>query len=55
MDLKFSVKILFIFGEDRIYKLSGSTTSDFAIVPVTRRIGCVDGKSIQELGGDLII
>jgi len=45
---------LFIFGEDRIYKLSGSTTSDFAIVPVTRRIGCVDGKSIQELGGDLI-
>ena len=45
---------LFIFGEDRIYKLSGATTSDFAIVPVTRRIGCVDGKSIQELGGDLI-
>jgi len=45
---------LFIFGEDRIYKLSGSTSSDFAIVPVTRRIGCIDGKSIQELGGDLI-
>ena len=45
---------LFIFGEDRIYKLSGTTSSDFAIVPVTRRIGCVDGKSIQELGGDLI-
>ena len=45
---------LFIFGEDRIYKLSGSTTSDFAIVPVTRKIGCVDGKTIQELGGDLI-
>jgi len=45
---------LFIFGEDRIYKLSGSTASDFSIVPVTRRIGCVDGKSIQELGGDLI-
>jgi len=45
---------LFIFGEDRIYKLSGSTSSDFSIVPVTRRIGCLDGKSIQELGGDLI-
>jgi len=45
---------LFIFGEDRIYKLSGSTSSDFSIVPVTRKIGCVDGKSIQELGGDLI-
>jgi hypothetical protein len=45
---------LFIFGEDRIYKLTGSTSSDFAIVPVTRKIGCVDGKSIQEIGGDLI-
>ena len=45
---------LFIFGKDRIYKLSGSTSSDFAIVPVTRKIGCVDGKTIQELGGDLI-
>ena len=45
---------LFIFGKDRIYKLSGSTSSDFSIVPVTRKIGCVDGKTIQELGGDLI-
>jgi hypothetical protein len=45
---------LFIFGEDRIYKLGGSTLSDFSIVPVTRKIGCVDGKSIQEIGGDLI-
>ena len=45
---------LFIFGEDRIYKLSGTTSSDFTIVPVTRKIGCVDGKTIQELGGDLI-
>ena len=45
---------LFIFGEDRIYKITGSTSSDFAVTPVTRKIGCVDGKSIQELGGDLI-
>ena len=45
---------LFVFGEDRIFKITGSSSSDFAVTPVTRRIGCVDGKSIQELGGDLI-
>ena len=45
---------LFIFGEDRIFKISGSSSSDFVVTPVTRRIGCVDGKSIQEIGGDLI-
>jgi len=45
---------LFIFGEDRIFKITGSSSSDFAVVPVTRKIGCVDGKSIQEIGGDLI-
>ena len=45
---------LFVFGEDRIFKISGSSSSDFVVTPVTRRIGCVDGKSIQELGGDLI-
>ena len=52
--LKVFRESLFIFGEDRIYKLTGDTSSDFAAVPVTRKIGCVDGKSIQELGGDLI-
>ena len=45
---------LFVFGEDRIYKITGSSSSDFAVVPVTRKIGCVSGASIQELGGDLI-
>jgi len=52
--LKVFREALFIFGEDRIYKLTGDSSSDFAAVPVTRKIGCVDGKSIQELGGDLI-
>ena len=52
--LKVFREALFIFGEDRIYKLTGDTSSDFAAVPVTRKIGCIDGKSIQELGGDLI-
>ena len=52
--LKVFREALFVFGEDRIYKITGSTSSDFAVVPVTRKIGCVSGASIQELGGDLI-
>ena len=48
---------LFIFCENRIFKLTGSasTGSDaFAIVPVTRNIGCINGDTIQEFGGDLV-
>ena len=52
--LKVFREALFIFGEDRIYKLTGDSSSDFAAVPVTRKIGCVSGAAIQELGGDLI-
>ena len=45
---------LFIFCEDRIYKLLGSSSADFAVQEVTRNIGCRDGGSIQEIGGDVI-
>jgi hypothetical protein len=45
---------LFIFCENRIFKLTGSTSTDFAITPVTRNIGCVNGDTIQEFAGDLI-
>jgi len=45
---------LFIFCENRIFKLTGSSSSDFAITPVTRNIGCVNGATIQEFAGDLI-
>lgn len=45
---------LIIFGKDRIFKLTGSSSSDFAIAPVSRNIGCSDGNSVQEIGGDLI-
>ena len=44
---------LIIFCEDEIYKLTG-TTSTFAVQEVTRNIGCRDGGSIQEIGGDVI-
>jgi hypothetical protein len=45
---------LIIFGKDSIFKLTGSTSSDFAIQPVTRKIGCIDGRSIQEFSGDVV-
>ena len=45
---------LFIFCESRIFKLSGSTSFDFVMTPVTRNIGCVNGQTIQEFAGDLI-
>lgn len=45
---------LIIFCARSIKKLSGSTSADFAIVPVSDSIGCVSGDTIQELGGDLV-
>ena len=45
---------LFIFCENRIFKLSGTSFADFAVTPVTRNIGCVNGQTIQEFAGDLI-
>ena len=45
---------LFIFCEDRIFKLTGTSSSNFAVAPVTRNIGCVNGQTIQEFAGDLI-
>ena len=45
---------LFIFCENRIFKMGGSSSSDFAIVPVTRNIGSKNGFSILEFAGDLV-
>ena len=45
---------LFVFCENRIFKLTGSSSSNFAVTPVTRDIGCINGKTIQEFAGDLI-
>ena len=45
---------LFIFCENRIFKLTGSALSNFTVEPVTRNIGCVNGNTIQEFAGDLI-
>ena len=45
---------LFIFCESRIFQLTGTSSSNFAITPITRNIGCVNGFTIQEFAGDLI-
>jgi len=45
---------LFIFCEDRIFKLVGDTGGDFGLEPVTREIGCLNGRTIQEFAGDLV-
>ena len=45
---------LFVFCETRIFKLSGTSSSNFAVTPVTRNIGCINGDTIQEFAGDLI-
>ena len=45
---------LFVFCETRIFKLSGSSSANFAVTDVTRDIGCINGDTIQEFAGDLI-
>lgn len=44
---------LIIFCETSIKKVTGSTTSDFAVVPITSDLGCRSPDSVFELGGDL--
>ena len=46
---------LIIFCRNSIYKLENiNVSASIAIVPITKNIGCLDGKSIQEIGGDLV-
>lgn len=45
--------ILFIFGPNCIFRITGSNSSDFASAPVTTDIGCVSPFSIREINGDL--
>lgn len=45
---------LYVFSRDRIQKLTGVSKSTFSLVPVTNKLGCVNGDTIQEIGGDLL-
>jgi hypothetical protein len=45
---------LIIFTTDTIQKLTGSSSSTFSLSPITNKIGCINGDTIQEVGGDII-
>jgi len=46
---------LIIFCKNSIYKLSNINDADtIAVTPITKNVGCLDGHSIQEIGGDLL-
>jgi hypothetical protein len=45
---------LIIFGTDSIQRLTGTTQADFNVSVITERMGCLNGDTIQEIGGDII-
>ena len=45
---------LIIFTIDTIKRLTGSSQADFQLSPITERIGCINGDTIQEVGGDVM-
>ena len=46
---------LIIFCRNSIYKLTNiNISASIAIEPITKNIGCLDGASIQEVGGQLL-
>ena len=45
---------LFVFGKDKIKRLTGTSSSDFALAEVTNNIGCIATDSIIEIGGDVL-
>ena len=45
---------LIIFTQNSIKRLTGTTSADFVVTPITDRIGCVNGDTIQEVGGDIM-
>ena len=45
---------LFIFCQRKIYKLTGTSSSNFALAEVAKNVGTIAHNSIQELAGDLI-
>lgn len=52
--IKVHRETLYVFCETSIFKVQGIDSGQPISVPVTRDIGCLDGFSIQEIGGDLL-
>lgn len=45
---------LFVFTREKIERITGTSSLDFAKVSFTEDLGCVDRDTIQEIGGDVI-
>ncbi len=45
---------LIIFTTDTIKRLTGNTSADYQVTSITDRIGCINGDTIQEVGGDIM-
>ena len=45
---------LYIFCQRQIYKITGTSSSNFALAEVAKNVGTIANHSIQEIGGDLI-
>ena len=45
---------LFIFCQRRIYKITGTSSTNFALAEIAKNVGTISHHSIQELGGDII-
>ena len=45
---------LIIFTTNTVQRLTGNTAADFSRSPITDRIGCINGDTIQEVGGDIM-
>jgi len=45
---------LFIFGVNNIKRLTGTNTADFAVIDVTKNLGCISSDAVIEFNGDLL-
>jgi len=45
---------LIIFCRDQIKRLTGNSPSDFVLLDITKKSGCVASDTIQEVGGDIL-
>lgn len=45
---------LIVFCANAIYRITGSSISDFTLNPITLNTGCLHGDSVQEVGGDIM-
>ena len=45
---------LYIFCQRKIYKITGTSSSNFALAEIAKNVGTIANHSIQEIGGDLL-